>query len=254
MKCPKCGNNLTIDDEKCPFCGTDNPYAKKHREDMKHYEKEFTETQEDVLTASRHINAFMVKIAVISILTAVSICLFYFAANPYGILRKVNSMKISRNFSYYREQTERMEAERDYLGLSDFYNRYELYNCDRLDEYSAVFRISGSYRDIYRKVSRLAYYNKLDKDDIYWNVSKELHYLADDLDSMYRCAEPSDYYLTESGSYDEPHRSFIDDCVQDVEDALTVYFHLTEEETDSLKTLSQGRREVLLEEGLGRNE
>ena len=37
MKCKNCNANLQIEDEKCPYCGAENPYAKKHRADMKKY-------------------------------------------------------------------------------------------------------------------------------------------------------------------------------------------------------------------------
>lgn len=45
MKCPGCGSNLTIDDEKCLFCGQENPFAKKHRKEMRHFTKEFNKTK-----------------------------------------------------------------------------------------------------------------------------------------------------------------------------------------------------------------
>ena len=48
MKCPHCGSPMGLEDEFCSFCGKPNEFAKKHQEDMKHYHKEFKETQEKV--------------------------------------------------------------------------------------------------------------------------------------------------------------------------------------------------------------
>ena len=45
MKCTFCGAPLTLKDEKCPYCGSQNPDILKHRSDMKHYQSEFKKTQ-----------------------------------------------------------------------------------------------------------------------------------------------------------------------------------------------------------------
>ena len=45
MKCPNCGSNLSIDDERCSFCGADNSFAKKHRSQMRHFTREFNKTK-----------------------------------------------------------------------------------------------------------------------------------------------------------------------------------------------------------------
>ena len=65
MKCPNCGANLVIDDAVCTFCGTENPYAKQHRKEMRHFTKEFNKTKTSVLGKSRNINSFVIKIAMI---------------------------------------------------------------------------------------------------------------------------------------------------------------------------------------------
>ena len=34
MKCPFCGANLSLEDEKCPYCGTPNPEGCRHQENL----------------------------------------------------------------------------------------------------------------------------------------------------------------------------------------------------------------------------
>lgn len=41
MKCPFCGANLSLEDEKCPYCGTPNPEGCRHQENLHHYQAEF---------------------------------------------------------------------------------------------------------------------------------------------------------------------------------------------------------------------
>ncbi len=70
MKCKRCGSNLEIDHEFCPYCGTPNQIARKHREDMKKYAGDYERTKETVVTKSRKTNRVSIRIAVISLTLA----------------------------------------------------------------------------------------------------------------------------------------------------------------------------------------
>ena len=56
MKCKSCGANLEIDTAFCPYCGKANPVAKKHREDMARFEKDYKDTKKAVISSSKKFN------------------------------------------------------------------------------------------------------------------------------------------------------------------------------------------------------
>lgn len=79
MKCKNCGSNLEIENAYCPYCGRENPFAKKHRDDMKKYASDYNSTKDEVISRSRNVNTKAVKAAVIALTVAAFIALlFYF--------------------------------------------------------------------------------------------------------------------------------------------------------------------------------
>ena len=57
MKCSNCGSNLQIEDSKCPYCGSMNPYFEKHREEMFRYKKDYEKTKDEVIQKDDGITA-----------------------------------------------------------------------------------------------------------------------------------------------------------------------------------------------------
>lgn len=45
MKCEFCGGTLSLENEYCPHCGRPNEHARKHIEDMRHYDSVYEETK-----------------------------------------------------------------------------------------------------------------------------------------------------------------------------------------------------------------
>ena len=45
IECDKCGANLTLDDEKCPYCNAINPDAIEHIRQLKLYQAKYATTE-----------------------------------------------------------------------------------------------------------------------------------------------------------------------------------------------------------------
>ena len=70
MKCQHCGNNLNIEEIFCPYCGQPNPFAVKHQEAMRRFEKDYERTKKDVLEQSTRFNRHTVRITILAVLLA----------------------------------------------------------------------------------------------------------------------------------------------------------------------------------------
>ena len=247
MKCPTCGANLQIEDEKCSFCGNPNPFALKHRQDMKHYQQEFQKTKKEVEQKTNRFTFVTVKVTVIIALIVLNIVVSYLKEEGYYRLQANRIRRnIEKNRQSYDAQMAAYEEEGDWLGLYAFYNAKEFYyDSDSSREYMAVYNASFNYKGI------LDYITRSLSDSEYYNAGEVSRWLADYLDRFYdyeqRVSYSGDYY---DDSYMPEHREALASMREDLDAVLMTYCHLTEEELELLPDYSTAKKQSLIEEGL----
>lgn len=249
MKCPTCGANLQIEDEKCPFCQNPNPFAVKHQQQMRYYHKEFQETKQAVEKKARHFNSFTAKIAIIAVLLVMIIGMIYIGdEGPYRIWLSGVKKDIAVNEAAYEAQLRAYEQEGDWLSLYAFYNIRNLSCTAEFRDYSILGFAIFDYKSILNDVSR--YMEEAENV----SASESASLIARHLDSFYKYVErigyESEYY---DGSYTPEHQDAYVRVREDLEAVLSAYCHLTNEELSLLPDYSVSKKSRLIEEGLLRN-
>ena len=247
MKCPNCGSNLTIDDEKCQFCGQANPFAVKHRREMKRFTSEFNKTKATVLKESRKVNHWAAKITLIAVLVALNVVIMYFNVESYGVEKFFNRRRIEANYLTYKKQLDQYEEEQNFIAFYKYFEINELYHSDLMNEYRKVQNICSYYSSIYQYVMQL----QIDEDP-YYNPEDRMEYIAESIGYMYDYYTPDEY--SDEEQYKPEHQVCMTAAVEQAEDLIQTYFNLTDEEIESFDTLSNARRQILMEEGMTRNE
>ena len=247
MKCPGCGSNLTIDDANCSFCGQANPFAQKHRSEMEKFTTEFNRTKSRVMKESKKMNYWAAKITLIAIMVAINIVIMFLYTNSYSVERFFVKRSIEANYQIHKNKVEELERNREYIALYQYFTEYRLLVSDLMNEYRQVETISSYYSTIYQYVLEL----KIKEPEEY-SREDNLRYISEYMDSVYRYYKPSEY--SEEECYTQEHQAFMIDAVAQLEDIIQTYCNLTDEEIESFETLSSARRQILMEEGLLRNE
>lgn len=249
MKCPTCGANMQIENEKCPFCGNPNPFAVKHQEDMKYYHSEFQKTREEVEQKTGRFTSAAVKIPVIIILV---ILIFALVNTRRDIELTIRTYKIEKDIKLheqeYREALDAYELAGDWVGLSTFYSEKRLSYVDTFEEYITIRYAASVYGSIMADIMRYT------EDSTYYNAKNLSQRIAENLErfykNIYRIGYENEYY---DAQYAPVHKEALERINEDMEAVLLAYGHLTKEELDKLPDYSVSMKSSLIEEGLLRN-
>ncbi|MBR6381744.1 MAG: zinc ribbon domain-containing protein [Lachnospiraceae bacterium] len=257
MKCEYCGNNLGIEDEICPYCGRENTHAKEKRAVLKGYRARFEQTRAESKKRSK-------SAARIGRLVVIGLMLLLIGALRYSI--RVNSdidtrqrkiedriaKEVGQNSQQIADRVREMEKNREYMALSYYMLHYRLRGAEGYDEYFRVFTAAIHYRSICNAIWGIldgfdGYEEKTARDwcdeaAIYisdWNSYVDGTFWGDVPDSPMHVGE---------------HGAFLADIKQETRDIVRVYFHLTQEQADSMWTMDRDALGAMLYEGLGKTE
>lgn len=247
MKCPTCGANLQIEDEKCPFCGNPNPFAVKHNQDMRQYRQEFQETKREVERRTLHFNSFTARIAVIAMLL-VMVLGMVFAINDgaYYLWSSRVKKDVAQNAEKYRGELNALEEAGEWRRLHAFYDAKSLDSTRDLKEYTVLYFMIYDYKSVLNEITRL---QEGDVDGLAAAASKMSSHLDNFYKSVGRVSYESAYY---DDCYSKTHVASYERMQEELEAALSVYCHLTDEEISALSDYSLVKRAGLIEEGLCR--
>lgn len=246
MKCPTCGTNLQIEDEKCPFCGNPNPFAVKHRQDMRRYHREFQKTRQEVEKKAQHFNSFTAKVTVIAVLF-VMVILMVFVGNegPFRIWSNQLERDVEKNGQQYGQTLRAYEEKGEWRAFYAFYEAKAIGYTDVMQEYRVLPFAISEYKGVLNELTR---YRDRDTGG---DASSSASRIANYLDNFYRAAGRTSY---QGQYYDEcytPERQeSYDRMAGDLEAALFTYCHLTKEELALLPDYSVAKKSALIEEGL----
>lgn len=244
MKCSNCGNNLTLEQAFCPYCGTKNIQAQKHAMEMERYSKSFEETQKDVLENSKHFKALTIKCTIIAILGLLIVLTIMALQNNYEIRRFFTEKTLKRDYEKYAGQMQKYEEERKYLEIREYMNQNDLEYSDLFREYTSVYNVSSAYYTYMMYLHLLIRDNPSDSH----NDSEYIERIASAIQTIQN-ATVEDSYKQKYGMLEEPHLSFINDMKLEIQSVTQAFFNLSDEEAASIWEMSEAHRTVLLEEG-----
>lgn len=255
MKCEKCGAALQIEDEICPYCKAPNPFAKKHREDMKKYNRAFEETRQDITSKASLITPRAVRLILIAVLMALIILeIALTSILPHKIYRYRSERDFARNRDKYLAMMIEYEETGNWDALHALNTSKRIYNDSVLAEFNHVKDAADYFINIR---STLMYYY----DDIYSQrpISEDMltswaRSVSQSLDSYYASLNrpASVFYDDASTEYDDLHKAAFERLDTDLNSVLITYCNLTRDEVNSLKEISQSNKAKLIRTGMER--
>lgn len=243
MKCQSCNAHLSIDDEKCPYCGTPNPEAVKHRQDMQRFSGEFHRTKSSVLKTSTETAQKYVRIMVICILVVLVITSFLILGNSWNISSAIKKSEAKRNHKEYTALLDQYEADGDAISFTTFYEENNLYGIDYFEKYEHYYRAASNYQYIYYDLLEL-----FEEEQWEGAHADSIRHLCDSLDIYYRYLGEEHYsFYEDTGMYDEIHLQAVERLTQKLESLIQLSFSLSDEDTENFRNLSNAEKQVFIE-------
>ena len=243
MKCKYCGGDVGLDNHFCPHCGRPVDQAVRHQKEMEEYEAEFERTRQEAINKIQGsgVGGFAVGIR-LAVIVALIAALIFMAVNldGYSLNQRKERRAAKANHDAYVEEIENCLSDRDYIKLSVFCDKHELYYNDDFKEYRYIIYAADYYKSVYRGLLDAAFV-KEDTRDMYYASS-----LSNNVNSFFeQVTRDLSYY-----DYPEKTEKVYGEMEEEMLTLMRKYLGLTEEETASMKNLSKSKRTIMIEQAL----
>ncbi len=243
MKCEYCGNNLSLEDKICPYCGKENMLAQKHNSDMDKYKEDYASVRKEVLSNSRRFNGITVRITIIAVLVALIACVIVGIGYKYDIRAEREERQIMAHISEHWAALDALIKARDYLGVYYYYRANNLPYSYNLDDYYMASTASGRYNELMDQIFSLR------EEGSYFEPDVCFERIASISQQLGEMKEPDSDFQKER-YYSNPETvAYINDLADHSELIIKGYFGMSDEEMEEFRSLSKARKQILLEEG-----
>ncbi|MFI3170285.1 MAG: hypothetical protein R3Y06_10110 [Faecalibacterium sp.] len=248
MKCPYCSAPLMIEDELCPYCGKENPYFTKHREDIKEFTEEFEETHQEVLQKVTHTSRISIRIIIICVLLVLNLLFFLCYNVIWNVDYWYRDWYTNHNEVQVRATLEAYSDAGDVLGLSEYCDHQISIYGTNIEDYYIIESAARQYTFIYRNLIELTVL----QESSYYTTAECAESIAQNLEYYYYYVTPTKY--SDPDTFNEEHQATLDMMTEKLEALLEAYLNIPPEEIPALLELSEARRAIAIEEGVAANE
>ena len=247
MICEKCNRQIGPEDLTCPYCGTKNPFAQTHAENMKEFEASYQKTEHEVVEAAKKtsewakraaiLGALIIGIIIMSIISSIN----YADPDEEAKVRREsekNIVALSEEADAYLEQGEYME-------FVTFLYAHELMNFppEEFERFRSVSYVAQDYYDCIETMESMIlrstdseYFDRLDTD---------ISIFSRDLEDFYQV-----YEAKKERETDPKYLAYIDDMKAELEAAMKTYFAMDDAALEEFLALSEAQKGVKVEEVL----
>ena len=228
VNCKNCGAPLTLDSPVCPNCGTPNPEAQEHLKKLAQLDKQYQNTRYEVVNEVKKTKKGYNVLTFLVVILLANMALIPIHGASYEIADRIIAS---------RKGTEQIKAEMDgWLGEKNydaFVVTYDKYSVDYRDyeEYNPIYYMASTLVNIKQNLSDYLYGKNLYSDPLV----RGCQYIKEFKEDYTR------YNRRESSEFTMKH---LEQMYQEYEAILKTFLKLTDEDIESLGSLTNS--EVLL--------
>ncbi|MBP5280111.1 MAG: zinc ribbon domain-containing protein [Erysipelotrichaceae bacterium] len=154
VNCKNCGAPLSLNDLKCPYCGTENAEAIEHIKKLKALEKGYNKARKEVSEEVQKSKKGYGPLIVLVILLLANLFLLPFHGASYEIADAINARDYSVEDMVAR--LDELLEKREYTEYHEFVDRYEFRYSD-ISDYYKLFSMVNYYVNIHEYMTDYFY-------------------------------------------------------------------------------------------------
>jgi len=246
MKCEYCSANISIEDEKCPYCNAPNPFYEAHRKDMKEYKKKYDKTTKEVVDKTNRFTRKTVSVTLIAVLALLNVLAIFALVNMWDITYAISQNRNKRHAAEYAQMAAQYEESGEYLKLYALMSaKYAYYYESPLGEYSLVNSAAGNYYGIVQTFGYLISGNKYTKEG---DFAKKIN---SNLEAIYDIETEFEEAKYEHPRYSARHKSAVRDIIKESNILICAYLGIDEDVVENdFPKMSTARRQLIIEEAV----
>lgn len=245
MKCKHCGAEISLEQKFCPYCGAPNDQAQQHASDMEHFRKDYSQTKTDVYTKSKKASGIAVRVVILAILIVATIGTTIYGVQYYSFYRHRISAKSNKNYETYSKVMDQYLRDGQYVEFDRFVENHAIrfYSDGPYEAYNRIRMVCSRYSYVFQEL--IEFHAEEDPDSMKFYADS----MQEEIEEYY-----SDLYNNDNLDEDElksdPYYEDICKVTDTLDELLMAELDLSPEDAASLRTLSEARRSVLLEDAI----
>lgn len=239
MECKSCGSPLTLEQEYCPFCGAKNVAAARHIEDMRHYDRAFTQTQQKVLKESKWYSRYLAVMLAIVLAAVANVAVIVISQESYSIQYNMHKWYHQRHGEEVIEMLRDWEKNGDYARMKQYYEEIGFSGLEGAQEFIPVITAYGDMENLKAYLIQISLTPVTENRRQYvYDNGYEIESAANCIMNLYEAFSQKMYTWYDS-AYEGIHLENLQKMEETVEMWLKAYFYFTEEDIKALPQMQK---------------
>lgn len=245
MICKHCHHEIGPEDLKCPFCGEENPFAKRHQENMKAFDRKYKKTRREVLAYAGRVKGLGKKAAVLTVLLLGIIVMIIIASVNYAEPNTDGDVENDaiRHAKKYCGQIETFLENGEYMECMSFMYSHGIQNssAEAYKKYRQIKYAAQYYYECIQYMEMMIF--RSPDPDYFDSLDQSINGFSGYLEEFYSTLENM-----KAQEKNEKYLACLEDMDQELKLAMKIYFHMDDKELEEFLKLSQAKRAVRIEE------
>ena len=247
MICEKCKHEVGPEELKCPYCGTVNPFAVQHEENMRRFEEKYESTEKEVSGFSKAVEGLGKKAAILIALLIGIIVMNVIASANYADPDKDKEVRrdAEKNAAAYAEEADGFLERGEYVEYVSFLYAHELMNFppEEFERFRSVQYVAKEYYECIGLMEEMIL--RSDDPEYFDGLDTDIQNFCMYVEGFYEVLEAQ-----KSSEKNEVYLGYIMDMDTELRAAMRTYFSMNEEEVQEFLDMSRAQKAVKIREVL----